>query len=89
MSWVATRADRTDRIDVLGVEHRGEPGEAVVDVFLEHDVGLVETRLRAAPAGGSSILTTSAGRSGISDGSAIGTPVSGMRGHVGDGGGRW
>ena len=60
----AAGADRADRVGVLRVEHRGEAGDAALDDLLEHDVGLVEARLRCGGSHASlSILTTSAGRS--------------------------
>ena len=31
----------------VGVEHRGQPGDAALGEHLEHDVGLVEPGLRA------------------------------------------
>ena len=47
---VAGRADRADQRHVLALEHGGVAGDAALDRLLEHDVRLVQPRLR--PAGG-------------------------------------
>ena len=72
------RPDRPDGVGAGGVEHGGEAG-ADLDDLLEHDVGGVETALRAGR-GLLSILTTSAGRSGGTCPYASGWPVSGILG---------
>ena len=73
----APGADRPDRVAESAVEDGGE-ARAVLDDLLEHDVGGVETALRAGR-GLLSILTTSAGRSGTVCPNSSGTPVSGIR----------
>ena len=47
MSLRASRADRSDRVGIRRLEHRGEPGDALDDL-LEDDVGLVDADLRAS-----------------------------------------
>ena len=46
----APAADRPDGVRRVGVEHRGEAGQAPLDDLLEHDVGQVEADLRAVGA---------------------------------------